>query len=110
MTESGYLVRGACEREWFVPLSRIRDDYIDFLVTSDGVTREEAGKQADKEADFLHTWFYEQCYDWQDIEHLGRLVKQSTLFKTKQALDRRRGRDIEVLGFSLTYPAQEPKP
>ncbi len=102
----GYLVRGACGREWFVPLERVRDDYADFLMTADKLTIEDAMTKANENRDFWHTWFYEQCYEWSDIERLGRLVKTSNLFKTKAALDRRRGKDLDVLGFCEDYPAR----
>lgn len=102
----GYLVRGACGREWFVPLERVRDDYADFLMTADKLAIEDAMTKANENRDFWHTWFYEQCYEWVDIERLGRLVKTSSLFKTKAALDRRRGKNIDVLGFCEDYPAR----
>ena len=102
----GYLVRGACGREWFVPLERVRDDYADFLMTADKLAIEDAMTKANENRDFWHTWFYEQCYEWSDIERLGRLVKTSNLFKTKAALDRRRGKDLDVLGFCEDYPAR----
>ena len=102
----GYLVRGACGREWFVPLERVRDDYADFLMTAYKLTIEDAMTKANENRDFWHTWFHEQCYYWADIERLGRLVKTSSLFKTKAALDRRRGKDLDVLGFCEDYPAR----
>ncbi len=102
----GYLVRGACGREWFVPLERVRDDYVDFLMTADKLAIEDAMTKANEDRDFWHTWFYEQCYEWADIERLGRLVKTSSLFKTKAALDRRRGKNLDVLGFCEDYPAR----
>ena len=67
---------------------------------------EDAMTKANENRDFWHTWFYEQCYEWSDIERLGRLVKTSNLFKTKAALDRRRGKDLDVLGFCEDYPAR----
>ena len=102
----GYLVRGACGREWFVPLERVRDDYVDFLMTADKLAIEDAMTKANEDRDFWHTWFYEQCYEWADIERLGRLVKTSSLFKTKAALDRRRGKNLDVLGFCEDYPSR----
>ena len=102
----GYLVRGACGREWFVPLERVRDDYADFLMIVDKLTSEDAMTKANENRDFWHTWFHEQCYEWSDIERLGRLVKTSNLFKTKAALDRRRGKNLDVLGFCEDYPAR----
>ena len=102
----GYLVRGACGREWFVPLERVRDDYADFLMAADKLAIEDAMTKANEDRDFWHTWFYEQCYEWADIERLGRLVKTSSLFKTKAALDRRRGKNLDVLGFCADYPAR----
>jgi len=79
----GYLVRGACGREWFVPLERVRDDYADFLMTADKLTPEDAMTKADENRDFWHTWFFEQCYEWSDIERLGRLVKTSSLAQSQ---------------------------
>jgi hypothetical protein len=99
----GYLVRGACGREWFVPLERVRDDYADFLMEADKLAAEDAMVKANANRDFWHTWFYEQCYEWSDIERLGRLVKTSAMFKTKAALDRRRGKELDVLGFFENY-------
>ena len=102
----GYLVRGACGREWFVPLERVRDDYADFLMAADNLTHDAAMGKANENRAFWHTWFHEQCCYWVDIERLGELVKTSSLFKTKASLDRRRGRDLDVLGFCEDYPAR----
>lgn len=99
----GYLVRGACGREWFVPLERVRDDYADFLMQVDKLTCKDAMTKANVDRDFWHTWFFEQCYLWEDIERLGKIVKTSSLFKTKAALDRRRGKELDVLGFLEDY-------
>ena len=48
----GYLVRGACGREWFVPLERVRDDYVDFLMTADKLAIEDAMTKANEDRDF----------------------------------------------------------
>jgi hypothetical protein len=89
--EPGFLVRSPCGREWFVPLEAVGRDYAEFLVENDGLSPEEAARQSNEVRSFWPVWFAEQCYMWVDIDRLGRLVKTSTLFKTKKALDNRRG-------------------
>lgn len=89
--EPGFLVRGYCGREWFVPLEAVGLDYAQFLEREDGMSSAAAEAVANKVRGFWPTWFAEQCQDWSTIEELGRLVKTSTLFKTKKALDRHRG-------------------
>ncbi len=115
----GYLVPGACGREWFVPLERVGDDYAEFLAQADGLSAQDARKKSEENRDFWPTWFAEQCYLWCDIERLGFLVKESTLFKTKAALDRRRGYSDDAIGdYSvetkapehLSKPARQAKP
>jgi hypothetical protein len=94
-TRPGYLVKSPCGRAWFVPLEKVGEDYADFLRQADGLSPEEAKKKSDENRDFWPTWFAEQCNLWGDIERLGTLVTKSTLFKTKAALDRRRGRLVD---------------
>jgi hypothetical protein len=94
-TEPGFLVDSLCGRQWFVPLTAVGRDYAEFLEQADGLSREEAQAQSDKDPSFWPTWFAEQCTHWEDVERLGRLVRYSTLFKTKAALDRRRSRSVE---------------
>lgn len=89
--EPGFLVRGHCGREWFVPLEAVGRDYAQFLERADGMTMAEAEAATNKVRGFWPTWFAEQCHDWPTIERLGKLVKTSALFKTKKALDRHRG-------------------
>ena len=94
-TEPGFLVDSRCGRQWFVPLAAVGRDYADFLEQVDKLTPEAARKQADDNRAFWPAWFAEQCYEWADVERLGRLVRRSTLYKTKQALDRRRSRYVQ---------------
>ncbi len=89
--EPGFLVSSPCQRQWFVPFAAVARDYADFLVCADKLSQEDALSKVDENLEFVPTWFYEQCACWVDIERLGRLVRKSTLFKTKPALDRRRG-------------------
>lgn len=62
--------------------------------------------ESEKNRSFWPTWFSEQCNHWVDIERLGQLIKKSTLFKTKAALDNRRHRtmpyveDYDEIGIS----------
>jgi hypothetical protein len=92
-TEPGFLVTSrSCGREWFVPFKAVADDYVDFLMQVDKLSLADATAQVEKNLEFVPTWFYEQVLvDWSDVERMGRLVTTSTLFKTKKALDRRRG-------------------
>lgn len=89
--EPGFLVSSPCERQWFVPFVAVAGDYADFLVQADGLSRADALAKVRLNLEFVPTWFYEQCASWADVERLGRLTQRSTLFKTKSALDRRRG-------------------
>ena len=87
----GYMVSSPCGRQWFVSLDAVAKDYAQFLVQADHLTPQAAAAKVDENRDFLPTWFAEQVSTWEDIEFLGRLVTKSKLFKTKAALDRRRG-------------------
>lgn len=89
--EPGFFVSSPCQRQWFVPFAAVARDYADFLVAMDKLSPEKALAKVDENLEFVPTWFYEQCNSWSDIERLGRLVQTSPLFKTKSALDRRRG-------------------
>lgn len=94
-TEPGFLVDSPCQRQWFVPLAAVGRDYAEFLEQADGLSPEAAQKEAEANRGFWPTWFAEQCNYWSDVERLGRLVRKSTLFKTKEALNRRRPRHVE---------------
>lgn len=101
--EPGFRVPSPCGRVWFVPLEAVAADYADFLVQNDGLSPEDARRQVERCPEFLPTWFAEQCCHWVDVERMGRLEVKSTLFKTKAALDRRRGGgaigDYEEIGI-----------
>ncbi len=90
-SEPGFLVDSACGRQWFVPLTAVGQDYAEFLMQADHLDAAAAAAKVQENEEFLPTWFAEQINDFATIERLGRLVRTSTLFKTKQALDRRRG-------------------
>lgn len=108
--ERGYIVRGSCGREWFVPLEALRKDYIDYLIDSDGLSEGDAAKKIDEDESFLHIWFVEQCSLWCDIERLGRLVKESATLKTKAAMDNRRGKLIaDYEKINISTPANMPR-
>lgn len=76
---------------------------------ADQLSLEQALQKTRENAEFVPTWFYEQCACWSDIDRLGRVVKGSTLFKTKKALDNRRGSfknaDIEEQGIEEAVKA-----
>jgi hypothetical protein len=91
----GYFVKGRCGRGWFVPLDKVGEDYALFMEQADHLSPDEAKKKSQENREFWPTWFAEQCNLWCDIERLGTLVKASTLFKTKKALDRCRGSDSD---------------
>ena len=89
--EPGFLVSSRCGRQWFVSLDAVGKDLADFYVQHDKLSPQEAALKVLEQKDFLPTWFAEQFNYWESIEMLGKLVTKSTLFKTKAALDRRRG-------------------
>ena len=89
--EPGFLVSSRCGRQWFVSLDAVGKDLAHFYVQNDNLSPQEAALKVLEEKDFLPTWFAEQLNFWEIIEMRGKLVTKSTLFKTKAALDRRRG-------------------
>lgn len=101
----GFIVRSPCGREWFVSLGAVGKDYAEFLMEADGIAPSDAIATAERERGFWPTWFVEQCLHWGDIEQLGVLTKASRLFKTKAALDRRRGRYAEEYHYVEMAPA-----
>lgn len=94
-TEPGFLVDSLCGRQWFVPLEEVGRDYANFLAEADGLTPAAAKAKAELDREHWPSWFTALCDEWCDIEGMGWLVRRSTLFKTKSALDRLRGRSIE---------------
>lgn len=100
--EPGFEVQSPCGRAWFVPLEAVGRDYAEFLIEADGISAEDAADKVKNNQSFLPTWFDEQCTTWVDVERLGRLIQQSTLFKSKSALDNARGHHVQDYTARLT--------
>lgn len=100
--EPGFLVDSPCGRQWFVPLEAVGSDYAEFLEQADKMTPEEAKAKSEANRDFWPTWFAEQCAMWVDIDRLGKVVRRSSRFKSKKALDNARAgryRDYKEVGI-----------
>lgn len=93
-TEPGFLVDSYCGRQWFVPLTAVGRDYAEFLQQADKLTTEQAQAQSEAHRESWPTWFAEQCNLWVDIERLGWVVRRSSRFKTKAALDNLRSSTV----------------
>lgn len=75
--EPGFEVRSPCGRAWFVPLSKVLEDYAAFLKDADKLSDEEARAKAFEDPSFGHTWFCEQ-FIWQEVERDGTLIKEAS--------------------------------
>jgi hypothetical protein len=99
-----YRVESPCGRAWDVPMRRVMNDYIAFLIENDGVTRRQALETMD--ASQVESWFHEQ-YEWQDVERDGRLVQQPTAQQIIDALDVARGGRSNMTSSVVDVPDYE---
>lgn len=86
----GYRIIGQCGREWFVPISMVAADYAGFRVQIDGMSPADAVIEAERQAEFMPTWFYEQ-WEWEDVDAMAFKVNTTGKYKTKKALANARG-------------------
>lgn len=82
--EKGWVIRGACGRVWFLPYSKVVQDYKNFIIEYDGLTEEQADKQIENED--ISFWFYEQ-YIWSEVERDAILLTKPVPKKYKKFLD-----------------------
>ena len=82
-----FRVKSPCGRAYEVPMLKVRDDYVQFLMDQDGLSRKEALQKF--EFSDLESWFYEQ-FNWDDIERHGKLIKNPSPKQIKEALDHMR--------------------
>ncbi len=43
--EKGWVIRGSCERVWFLPYTAVVQDYKNYLMDAGGITSEQADEQ-----------------------------------------------------------------
>lgn len=82
-----FRVNSPCGRAYEVPMIKVRDDYVQFLMDQDGLSRKEALQKF--EFSDLESWFYEQ-FRWEEIERYGKLIKKPSQKQIKEALDHMR--------------------
>lgn len=82
-----FRVKSPCGRAYEVPMIKVRDDYVQFLMDADNLSRKEALQRF--EFRDLESWFYEQ-FRWEEIERYGKLVKNPSPKQIKEALDHMR--------------------
>lgn len=82
--EKGWVIRGNCDRIWFLPYSKVVQDYKNFLMEYDGLTSEQADSHiGDEDISF---WFYEQ-YIWTEVERDSVILTKPVPKKYKKFLD-----------------------
>lgn len=82
--EKGWVIRGTCDRVWFLPYSKVVQDYKNFIMEYDGLTEEQADERiGDEDISF---WFYEQ-YIWSEVERDAILLTKPVPKKYKKFLD-----------------------
>ena len=82
--EKGWVIKGACDRIWFLPYSKVVQDYKNFIVEYDGLSEEKANDQiGDEDISF---WFYEQ-YIWTEVERDAILLTKPVPKNYKKFLD-----------------------
>lgn len=63
--QKGWVIRGTCDRVWFLPYSKVVQDYKNFIMECADLTEEQVDEQIrDEDISF---WFYEQ-YIWSEVE------------------------------------------
>ncbi len=82
--EKGWVIRGTCDRVWFLPYSKVVQDYKNYLIQAGNLTEEQADSQiGDEDISF---WFYEQ-YIWSEVERDAILLTKPVPKKYKKFLD-----------------------
>ena len=82
--EKGWVIKGACDRIWFLPYSKVVQDYKNYLMEAGGITSEQADKKiGDEDISF---WFYEQ-YIWSEVERDAKLLSKPVPKTYKKFLD-----------------------
>lgn len=85
MNKSGWTIKSPCGRGYHVSREVVVQDYVDFIVQADGLSKEDALVYAEKHCD-PDVWFREQ-FDWQDVMWLGRCVGHASPEDISKALD-----------------------
>lgn len=79
-----FRVKSVCGREYKVPVTGVVDDYANYLMGEDKLSREEAeAKMTDSD---VKSWFFEQ-FDWREVERYGELVKEASAKDITRALN-----------------------
>lgn len=81
-------IASPCGRTYRLLFDDVKDDYVEFLMESDGLSRQEATEQAS--FGDVESWFREQ-FGWGDIDRLAQCVEQPTPAQIHAALNLMRG-------------------
>lgn len=79
-----FRISSPCGRIYELPLKKVEEDYIDYLVEADKITPEEASKDMTK--DNIYSWFMEQ-FNWDDVDRYATLVQEASPKQIQEALD-----------------------
>lgn len=71
-----WLLKSPCGRKYKITTEAVVEDYKLFLIQTDGLTEQEAAKQAAEHCD-PWVWFAEQ-FSWADVEAFGELVGRAS--------------------------------
>lgn len=79
-----FRISSPCGRIYELPLKKVEEDYINYLVEADKVTPEEALREMTK--DDVYSWFMEQ-FNWDDVDTYATLVQEASPKQIQEALD-----------------------
>ena len=82
-----FRISSRCGRIYELPLKKVQDDYVDYLVREDKITPEQAIQNIDK--DDLRSWFMEQ-FNWDDVDKYATVVKKPSAQQIEEALNEMR--------------------
>lgn len=82
--EKGWVIKGTCDRIWFLPYSKVVQDYKNFIMECGRLTEEQSDLQIENED--ISFWFYEQ-YIWSEVERDAILLTKPVPKKYKKFLD-----------------------
>lgn len=77
--EHYYFAIDAAGRTWRVPESAVRNDYIEFLVQADNISRKDAEARTDKDQSWKEYWWNEQVIVYPElVMQIGEMIKDIT--------------------------------
>jgi hypothetical protein len=79
-----FKISSPCGRVYELPLKKVQDDYVAYLVEADKISPFQAMQEMSK--DDVHSWFMEQ-FNWDDVDRYATLVKEPSAKQIQAALD-----------------------